>query len=71
MAEVEKTVTEKTSEQEVAAAPLEDKTDAQETTLDGDQAEEVIDETVALLNIIDKEAGGTGEIAEIPEGMAS
>lgn len=54
---------------DVKTAPIEDKTETSPgETLD---AKETIDETLMILNVIDKQNGGTGEIAEVPDGLKS
>lgn len=64
----EPVIEKKTPEQNVDTAPLEDKSvDQVSDSLDGED----IDDALVLLNIMDKEVGGKGEIAGIPEDMRS
>lgn len=59
-------IEEKTPEQNAEVAPVKDETTEQTSeVLDAED----IDDALVLLNIMDKEVGGTGEIAEIPEAM--
>lgn len=59
-------IDEKTPGQDAAIAPKEDKPVEQETeTLDAED----IDDALTLLNIMDREIGGKGEIGVIPEEM--
>lgn len=68
---------EKITEQEVQkttveepTAPATDKTVSENTeSLDAEEVSDTIDETLSVLNVIDKQNGGTGSISEVPEGM--
>lgn len=65
------TVTEKPTEDKTTA-PIEDKPVEKPSgneSLDSKETIDTIDETLMILNIIDQEKGGKGEIAEVPEGM--
>jgi hypothetical protein len=63
----ESAVEEKTTTQKTETAPIKDKSVEQKT--EPVDVEEIVDEALMILNIMDKEVGGKGEIAAIPEDM--
>lgn len=59
----------KTTEKETTA-PVTDKPEVEKTeNMDAEKASDTIDETLAVLNVLDKQNGGTGSITEVPEAM--
>lgn len=58
---------EKTPIEQTETAPVLDKTES--TPLDAEEAIDTLDEVLMILNVIDQERGGKGEITEIPEAL--
>jgi hypothetical protein len=60
----------KTLDQNAETAPVKEKSEeATQGTSGAPDAEKAIDEALMVLNLVDKEVGGKGEIAEIPEEL--